>query len=434
MTEKNCGGTDKHMFSFRILKKLGDARLTELTTPHGKIPGPFFQFVATQGAIKGMVLSEDLAKMDVDIVLANTYHLHLRPGEETVAHAGGLHGFMQWDKPITTDSGGYQVFSLGEHRKLDADSVTFKSPLDGSMHRLTPETTMQIEEKLGADIIMPLDVCTPYGASHDKVAQAVNQTTEWAKRCLAEHVALQAQGVVSVSPPAVPAIASSRRLDKGDQGGLLNARNPSSPPLIRGGTQRQALYGIVQGSVYPDLREKSAAALRELDFFGYSIGGELRDIENSEMESGVQMTVPHLPPDKPRYLMGSGTPEDIVRAVRSGVDQFDCVLPTRNARHGKIYRELNHEELTKCLQDPERPVDHTQLYTAIDIRKSRHAHDFSIFAPGHPVLTAAYSVAYVHHLFRAEEPSGMRFAVLQNIHFYIQLMRAIQATIDKYGK
>ncbi len=381
------------MFSFKVSKKLHDARLSELVTPHGSIPGPFFQFVATQAGIRGMVYSEDLEKLGVDIVLANTYHLHLRPGEEIMAQAGGLHGFMQWDKPITTDSGGYQVFSLGDHRKVDADGVTFKSPLDGSMHRLTPETTMQIEEKLGADIIMPLDVCTPYGAAHDEVESAVEQTTAWAKRCKEEFDRLQ-------QARAVP----------------------------------QALYGIVQGSMYPDLREKSAAALRDLNFFGYSIGGELRDAENSEIEDGVKMTTPHLPADKPRYLMGSGTPEDIIRAVRAGVDQFDCVLPIRNARHGKMYTNLNEAEVAALLQDPERPVDPATLYTAIDLRKSTGATDFSIFSPNNPAIPHAYSKAYVHHLLRAEPPSGLRLMVLNNIHFYVQLMHVIRATIDAHGK
>lgn len=381
------------MFSFRVLKKLHAVRLSELTTPHGKIPGPFFQFVATQAAIRGMVFSEDLEKLGADIILANTYHLHLRPGEDLVAQAGGLHGLMQWDKPITTDSGGYQVFSLGDLRQLDADGVTFKSPLDGGMHRLTPETTMQIEAKLGADIIMPLDVCTPYGASHSDVAAAVEQTTAWAKRCKHEFEQLQQNRIMP-----------------------------------------QALYGIVQGSLYPDLRERSAAALRELDFFGYSIGGELRDAATSAIEDGVRVTVPFLPVDKPRYLMGSGTPEDIVRAVRAGVDQFDCVLPIRNARHGKLYLDLQSEEVTACLLDPTRPVDPAKLYTAIDIRKSQWKDDFTIFSPNNPAITKNYTRAYVHHLLRAEAPSGLRLAVLHNIHFYVQLMRTIRAAINQHGK
>ena len=376
------------MFSFKVEKELGKARLSTLSTPRGTIPGPFFQFVATQGAIRGMVFSEDLYRLGVDVVLANTYHLHLRPGEDIVAAQGGLHGFMQWERPLTTDSGGYQVFSLGEHVKLDTNGVTFRSPLNGNEYRFTPENVMQIQAKLGADIIMPLDVCTAFGASHDDVAAAVAQTTLWAARCRIEHGRLQAEGAI-----------------------------------------RQALYGIVQGSIYPDLREQSAQALRELDFFGYSIGGELRDQAGNSIDAGVAMTVPHLPADKPRYLMGAGTPEDIVRAVRLGIDQFDCVLPIRNARHGKMYTHLNRAELEAYLQDPERPVEPTRLYEAIDIRKSGQAESTALFSPGNPAIERPYTMAYVHHLPRAEAPSGMRLMVLHNIYFYVQLMQAIRETI-----
>lgn len=379
-------------FSFAVEKKLGDARLSRLTTPHGDIAGPFFQFVATQAAIRGQVFSEDLEKIGAQIILANTYHLHLRPGEDVVAEAGGLHGFMQWPRPTTTDSGGYQVFSLDSWRKLDADGVTFRSPLNGDMVRLTPESVMQIETKLGADIIMPLDVCTPFGASADEVAAAVAQTAEWAKRCLAEHNEL----------------ADGRK-------------NP------------QALYGIVQGGLYPELRERAAAEISALGFFGYSIGGELRDVNGSAMDAGVKMTVRHLPTDAPRYLMGSGAPEDMVRAVRAGVDQFDCVLPIRNARHGKIYRDLDETELAACLKDPERPVVPEKLYRVVDILKSEHARDFAVFAPGNPAIAKPYTNAYVHHLMRAEAPSGYRLAVLNNINFYENLFRAIRDIISRHS-
>ena len=231
------------MFSFIVTKKLGRARLSELKTPHGTIPGPFFQFVATQAAIRGQVMSEDMEALGVDIMLANTYHLHLRPGEDIVAKAGGLHGFMQWNKPITTDSGGYQVFSLGDHVKIDDDGVTFKAPLDGSVHRFTPEITMQIQAKLGPDIVMPLDVCTPFTASKEEVEHAIIKTTEWVKRCKEEQSRL------------------------------------ASP---------QALYGIVQGGGYPDLREKAAALLRKIGFFGYSIGGELQEKGEKEIKKIVR--------------------------------------------------------------------------------------------------------------------------------------------------
>ena len=370
------------MFNFRIKKKLHAARLTELTTPHGVIEGPFFQFVATQGAIRGQVMSEDLEKMGVQIVLANTFHLHLRPGEDIVAEAGGLHGFMQWGKPVTTDSGGYQVFSLAAGRKLDADGVTFRSPLDGSQRRLTPESAIAIQQKLGADLIMPLDICTPYGASREEIAAAVQQTIAWAKRCKEAHT-----------------------------------------------FERQALYGIVQGGIYPDLREQCALSLQDIGFFGYAIGGELREGEESSMEEGLKVTLPHLPPEAPRYHMGAGTPEDIVRAVRLGVDHFDCVLPVRNARHGQVYRNLNGEELRRCLEDPEYPVAPERLYETLDLRKARWAREAAVFSPDHPVIERPYSLSYVHHLLRAEPPSGYRLAVLHNIFFYQQLLEAIREVV-----
>lgn len=376
------------MFTFTVLKKLHNARLTALTTPHGIIPGPFFQFVATQGAIRGQVMSEDMESLGADIMLANTYHLHLRPNEDCVAMAGGLHGFMQWDKPITTDSGGYQVFSLGKHVCIDTDGVTFRAPLDGSSHRFTPEGVMRIQAKLGADIVMPLDVCTPFSASKEEVEKAIELSTAWAKRCKNEQQKI------------------------------------NSP---------QVLYGIVQGGLYPDLREKAANLLRELNFFGYSIGGELQEKGEKEIVSIVGSTVLHLPEDAPRYLMGYGKPEDIVAAVRLGVDQFDCVLPIRNARHGQLFLDLNIEELEKYVQDPEYPITPNKLYTMIDITKSQFADDLTPIGPTNAVMQKPYTRSYVHHLMRAEAPSGMRLAVLTNIAFYVKLMKEIRNIIAEKG-
>lgn len=373
------------MFSFAVKKQLHSARLSELTTPHGVIPGPFFQFVATQGAIRGQVMSEDMEALGVDIMLANTYHLHLRPGEDRVAAAGDLHGFMQWDKPLTTDSGGYQVFSLGDNVKVDTDGVTFKSPLDGSSHRFTPENVMEIEAKLGADIIMPLDVCTPFTASKEDVKHAIELSTAWARRCKEKQQEL--------------------------------------------GTA-QALYGIVQGGLFPDLREKAAMLLKDVGFFGYSIGGELQEKGEKEIAPVVRATTMYLPQDAPRYLMGYGKPEDIVEAVRLGVDQFDCVLPVRNARHGQIFSNLNVEELRNCLMDPERTIDPRALYTLIDITRSQYADDQTPIGPQNAVMQKPYTRAYLHHLMRAETPSGMRLAVLTNIAFYVNLMKEIRTVIE----
>lgn len=376
------------MFSFEVKKQLHKARLTELVTPHGKIQGPFFQFVATQAVIRGAAFAEDLEAMGVDIVLANTYHLHLRPGEDIVAEAGGLHSLMQWDKPMTTDSGGYQVFSLGNNVKLTSDSVQFRAPLDGNLYEITPEQAIVIQAKLGADLIMPLDVCTPFGATDSEVAQAIDQTTAWAKRCKDEY----------------------ERLGLDD---------------------KQALYGIVQGGVYPELRQRAAQAIGEIGFFGYSIGGELREGKEKRIAEVVAATTPHLPSEAPRYLMGYGRPEDIVAAVREGVDQFDCVLPIRNARHGQLFYDLHLPELAAVLNDPERPINPAALYRRIDIMKSDFARDFSLFSPDHPVIKKPYTKAYVHHLMRAEVPSATRLTVLHNIWFYVQLMRSIRAVIER---
>ena len=377
------------MFSFTVKKTLHGARLSELTTPHGTIAGPFFQFVATQAAIRGQVFSEDLEAMGVQVMLANTYHLMLRPGEELIAEAGGLHDFMQWPGPIATDSGGYQVFSLGKNVKLDDDGVTFRSPLDGSEHRLTPERAVQIQQQLGADIIMPLDIATAFTAARAEVETAVRRTTAWAKRCQAE--------------------------------------------LAQASQNNQVLYGIIQGGLIPELREQSAAELEALNFFGYAIGGELRDATGSRMAEAVAMTAPGMPVDKPRWLLGAGMPEDIIRAVRLGVDQFDCVLPMRNARHGRLFRNLNQEEVEACLSDPEREVVPRKVYETLDIRKVAQARDFDIFSADNPAIGKDYSVAYVHHLLRVEAPSGWRLMVLNNIYFYVQLMKVIRDVIAHTG-
>lgn len=370
------------MFAFTVTGQLGMARASTLETPHGAIQGPFFQFVATRGVIRAAIFPKDLQAMGVQIVLANTYHLHLQPGEDTVAGFGGLHGFMQWDGPVTTDSGGYQVFSLGKGVTIDEDGVTFQSHIDGKRLRITPERAIEIQNKLGADIIMPLDVCTPFGANRTEVERAVERTYEWARRCKAAHT-----------------------------------------------QETQALYGIVQGGVYPDLRERAAAQLKEFDFFGYAIGGELQEGGEKKIGDVVPHVANALPEDKPRYLMGYGRPEDIVEAVRAGVDHFDCVLPVRNARHGQIFRNLHREYLAECLQHTKVTIDPTRLYERIDITRSTWRDDAEVFSPNHPVIHEPFTNGYVHHLMRAEPISGARLTVLHNIYFYVQLMQAIREII-----
>ena len=247
---------------------------------------------------------------------------------------------------------------------------------------------MQIQAKLGADIVMQLDVCTDFRATHKEVEEAVEQSLKWAKRCKEEHERL--------------------------------------------GTS-QALYGIMQGGVYMDLREKSAEGLRDLGFFGYSIGGEMRDADGSAIEEGVPRLAPLLPEDAPRYVMGSGAPEDIVTLVRVGFDQFDCVLPVRHARHGKLYRNLNKEVLREYLLDPERPVVASDFYETLDIKKTENARDWSVFSPGNPAIDKPYTVGYVHHLMRTEMPNGFRLAVLNNMWFYVELLRGLREVIEEEG-
>ncbi|HEY0070918.1 MAG TPA: tRNA guanosine(34) transglycosylase Tgt, partial [Chloroflexia bacterium] len=283
---------DNRHFSYEVEATLdtpvGVARAGRLHTPHGEIATPVFMPVGTQATVKS-VSPDELKDLGARIILSNTYHLYLRPGAELVAEFGGLHRFMGWDRPILTDSGGFQVFSLSHTNKIDDEGVTFKSHLDGSTHRFTPEMVTRVEEQLGADIIMVLDECTPYPSSHDYNRKALRRTHSWAERCLRAH-----------------------------------ARSD------------QALFGIVQGSTYLDLRKESARTLADLDFPGYAVGGLSVGEPKEQMHAMLEETVPLLPSNKPRYLMGVGSPEDLVECVARGIDMFDCVLPTRVARNGAL--------------------------------------------------------------------------------------------------
>ncbi|MEK7773595.1 MAG: tRNA guanosine(34) transglycosylase Tgt, partial [Deltaproteobacteria bacterium] len=277
-------------FGFELLKKdVSGARLGRVTTPHGVFATPVFMPVGTKAAIKGLT-PEDLRSAGVEIILTNTYHLYLRPGHEVIREIGGLHRFMNWSGPILTDSGGFQVFSLCKLREIDEEGVWFSSHLDGTRYRLTPESAIEIQEALGADIIMPLDECTPYPAERGYTVKSMNLTHRWAKRC-------------------------------------KEARKDAA----------QALFGIVQGGMYEDLRKESARSLVDMGFDGYSIGGLSVGEEKGLMREMILAVAPCLPEDRPRYLMGVGAPEDLVFAVESGVDMFDCVMPTRNARNGTLF-------------------------------------------------------------------------------------------------
>lgn len=350
------------MFSFHIehQDRETQARTGVLSTPHGEVRTPVFMPVGTQGSVKSLT-PEELESLGVEMLLANTYHLYLRPGEERIARLGGLHRFIHWSRPILTDSGGYQIFSLGALRKIQEEGVLFRSHLDGSEHLLTPEKAVAIQEDLGADIIMCLDECTPYPASYEYARASQELTQRWAARCRQAH----------------------RK-------------------------KEQALFGIVQGSVYPDLRKESAEALIKIGFDGYALGGLSVGEERSIREEIIARTLPLLPEEQPRYLMGLGTPEDLVEGVAQGADMFDCVLPTRNARNGMLFTR----------QGP------------LIIKKAEYAEDPEPVDPDCDCYTCRnYSRAYLRHLYVSKELLSYRLNTLHNIHYFMDLMREIREAV-----
>lgn len=346
-------------FSFDITARQGNARAGVFHTPHGDIPTPIFAPVGTQATVKAITPAQ-LEELGASLVLSNTYHLYLRPGDELVAEMGGLHSFMHWDKPILTDSGGYQVFSLAEMRKIDEDGVTFKSHIDGSTHRFTPEKSVAIQENLGADIIMAFDECAPpYDREYNQLAMA--RTHAWAKRCQ------QAQ--------------------------------------IR---SDQALFGIVQGGVFPDFRKNSAETIAGMDFIGHAIGGLSVGETKPEMHSMIELVNSILPENKPRYLMGVGSPEDLVNGVMRGIDIFDCVLPTRLARHQAALTTRGRMNMLNAVYARDhRPIDETcTCYTCRN-----------------------FSRAYIRHLIVAKEILASTLVSIHNIHTLLQLVRDMRAAI-----
>jgi queuine tRNA-ribosyltransferase len=348
------------VLSFELQQSDGNARAGRLVTPHGAVLTPAFMPVGTAGAVKA-VTARDLGELGAEIILANTYHLMLRPGSDLVAELGGLHGFTSWRGPFLTDSGGYQVFSLAGLRHLGEDGVRFKSHLDGSSHLLSPERSIAVQEQLGADIIMAFDECPPYPAPREAVAEATARTTRWAERSMAAH----------------------RRRD-------------------------QWLFGIVQGGIHSDLREQSARDLTALGFPGYAIGGLSVGEPKEDMRRVLDGLDPLLPAERPRYLMGVGTPEDLIEGVARGVDLFDCVMPTRNARNGQLF--TRHGKLS--------------------IRNARFRNDPLPPDPecGCPTCRST-SRAYLRHLHLAGEMSAATLATLHNLWFYLDTMRAIRQSI-----
>jgi queuine tRNA-ribosyltransferase len=346
-------------FAFEIKSRAGRARAGVFSTPHGELATPLFAPVGTQATVKS-VSPAQLEELNASLVLANTYHLYLRPGDEIIAQLGGLHTFMHWDKPLLTDSGGFQVFSLAESRKIDADGVTFKSHIDGSNHRITPEKSISIQENLGADIIMAFDECgTPYDEEKNEIA--LERTHAWLNRC-------------------------------------QQAKTRSD----------QALFGIIQGGVYPELRKRSAEYLSSLDLPGYAIGGLSVGETKQETLSILELVDTCLPDDKPRYLMGVGSPEDLITGVQRGVDIFDCVLPTRLARHHAAITRFGRINIANTRYGSEKsPIDdHCSCYTCKN-----------------------FSSAYIRHLVLAKEILGATLLTIHNLNILISLMNDIRQSI-----
>lgn len=361
------------MFKIIQKSKISSARIAKLKTAHGIIDTPFFMPIATQASVKTLDCF-DLENLGAQIILSNTYHLLLRPGVGVIKRVGGLHQFMNWKGAILTDSGGYQIFSLAKQRKIKEEGAIFRSHIDGRQFILAPELVMQIQKSLGSDIKMVLDVCTPYPCSRKEAEEAVRLTTLWAAR---------------------------------------------SKELKSKESKKQLTFGIVQGSVYKDLRLKSVRELVDLGFDGYAVGGLAVGEPRKEMFKVLDYVVPELPEEKPRYLMGVGQPEEIVEAVRRGIDMFDCVLPTRNARHGLIYVFTKNTQLRK-----------KRFYRTLHITNERFKNDFTPIDKNCSCHTCKnYSRAYLRHLFVSEEPLALRLATIHNVNFYLELMRRIRKKI-----
>lgn len=356
MSQSNC------VMTFDLKRQDGQARRGEISFPRGKIQTPAFMPVGTYGTVKGM-LPKDIEEIGADIILGNTFHLMLRPGTEIVEKHGTLHDFINWQKPILTDSGGFQVFSLGDMRKITEQGVTFKSPVNGNPVELTPEISMDVQRKLGSDIVMIFDECTPYPATEEQARESMELSLRWAERSKAAH-----------------------------------ADNPS------------ALFGIVQGGMYEHLRDESLEGLVNIDFDGYAIGGLSVGEPKEEMLKVLDHLADKMPDDKPRYLMGVGKPEDLVESVRRGIDMFDCVMPTRNARNAHLFTSTG----------------------VIKIRNAVHKHDTSPLDAECDCYTCKnFSRSYLHHLDRCKEMLSAQLNTIHNLRFYQNLMRGLRDAIEQ---
>ncbi len=357
---------------FEVQKKEGRARRGVFTCPHGVVQTPVFMNVGTQGAIKGAVSAHDLKEIGCQVELSNTYHLHLRPGDGVVRQMGGLHKFMDWSGPMLTDSGGFQVFSLSGLRKIKEEGVTFASHIDGRRIFMGPEESMQIQSNLGSDIAMAFDECVENPSPRDYIEQSCARTTRWLERCVTEHNRLNQQ-----------------------------------PGCVNPG---QMLFGINQGGTYADLRQRHMDEIAKLDCDGYAIGGLAVGEPTQVMYDIIDAVEPHMPEEKPRYLMGVGTPSNLIEGAARGVDFFDCVMPARNARHGKLYTWNG----------------------TLNLKNEKYKLDGRPIDPGCTCpACSAFSRAYLRHLFAAGEMLAMRLAVLHNLHFYNELMSRIRTALDQ---
>mgnify|MGYP006291456817 CR=1 FL=1 len=348
---------------FELIKSDSDtkARRGVVTTPHGKINTPIFMPVGTQATVKAMS-PEELKEIQVEIILGNTYHLYLRPGHELIKRAGGLHEFMNWDKPILTDSGGFQVFSLSDLREIKEEGVYFQSHIDGSRHFISPEKSIEIQNALGSDIVMAFDECPPEPSNYDYVKNSLERTVRWAER--------------------------SKEAMNND---------------------KQSLFGIIQGGIFKDLREESVKKMTDIGFPGYAVGGLSVGEAKEDMLDTLDFTVPLMPEDKPRYLMGVGTPEDLIEGVMRGIDMFDCVMPTRIARHGSIFTSDGR----------------------ITIRNATYKEDFTAPDPDcNCYVCQNYTRAYIRHLLKRNEILGVRLTTYHNLYFFIDLMNKIKKAIS----
>ena len=378
--EKGRIAVAERMFTLSKQSAASRARTGILRTPHGDVPTPFFMPIATKGAVKTLS-SADIEHLGSPILLSNTYHLYLRPGTDVLGAYGGLHRFMDWKGALLTDSGGYQVFSLAKMRKITEDGAMFASHIDGSRHMLTPESSVSIQQTIGSDIAMVLDECTPAGSSEDYLRDSIARTTRWAER-------------------------SKIAFEKGK----AESNNPGAQ-----------LFGIIQGGTLEQLRQESAKELLRVGFDGYAIGGLSVGEAFEDSCRIVSSLEPILPKDKPRYFMGAGQPREIVEYVKRGIDMFDCVLPTRNARHGSLYRFV-HDDLSR-----------PDFYEAVNVTNE------SLKCSMEPLVKNAdpndelgrYSLGYVRHLFTVQETLAQRLVSLANIRFYLELMTRIRAGIEK---